>query len=684
MNNCAMNKLQCCAFRSHVASRLHIFQLLFPMLLCLLCNLSVRAENKFNIDDGLYAMYERAHRLRSSEACLAIGDSMLAEAKRIGDEKAECIALTIPLRYYYHQESAETFAEYCDMVRERAKETGYMQYYHYAYEMQTTYFINRNQMREAEELLGIMRDEVIAAQDYYGLALCYSALGNLYYQRRGFRVALKYYDQALELYEAQTLQHPSGVLAQAAIASIKDRDYNRALAYVEKGLAITPIEPSVKLNLLERKGMALFFLERNAEFKKNLAEYYTSREKEGRNNSHNIEYIPILNTIVDGRYAEAERIMKEYKSRMNALLYHLTLKELYTRSGDHASATAELDSMYELRVRYFNKILDEDFQSKAAKLDNERLKFENSMLELEEKRRHQQYITAIISITALFAIVALAIFLALRIRSSRRLQAQNLQLEEARAHAEEAKTHAVRAQLRAEHSELMKTIFIQNMSHEIRTPLNAIVGFAQLLAEPDIADTFSDDEKREYSQLIGGNADMLMTLVNDILNISDLESGKYKMNLAPCECNDVCRFCLKNVEVRQPAGVRMYFTTEADDSFSLYTDRQRVQQVLTNFLTNACKHTSKGEIHLHLSLSENPGNVTFSVTDTGTGVPADQAEAIFERFTKLDSFKQGTGLGLAICRMIAEILHGEVKLDTTYTAGGARFVFIHPLTQEQA
>ncbi|MCR5139803.1 MAG: ATP-binding protein [Bacteroidaceae bacterium] len=109
-----------------------------------------------------------------------------------------------------------------------------------------------------------------------------------------------------------------------------------------------------------------------------------------------------------------------------------------------------------------------------------------------------------------------------------------------------------------------------------------------------------------------------------------------------------------------------------------------MQQVLTNFLTNACKHTSKGEIHLHLSLSENPGNVTFSVTDTGTGVPADQAEAIFERFTKLDSFKQGTGLGLAICRMIAEILHGEVKLDTTYTAGGARFVFIHPLTQEQA
>jgi len=684
MNDCAMNKLPCCAFGSRVASRLHPFQLLLPMLLCLLRNQPVRAENRFNIDEGLYAMYERAHRLRASEACLAIGDSMLSEAKRIGDKKAECIALTIPMRYYYHQGPTETFAEYCDKVRETAKETGYMQYYHYAYEMQTTYFINQNKMHEAEELLGVMRDEVIAAQDYYGLALCYSALGNLYYQRRGFRVALKYYDQALELYEAQSQQTPGGVLSQAALASIKDRDYNRALAYAEKGLAINPIDPSVKLLLLERKGMALFFLERNAEFKKNLAEYYAFREKEGRNNSNNVEYIPILNTIVDGRYAEAERIVKGYKSRMNPLLHHLTLKELYMRSGDHAAATAELDSMYELRVSYFNKMLDEDLQSKAAKLDNERLKFEKSMLELEEKRRHQQYITAIISITAFFAIVALAIFLALRIRSNRRLQSQNRLLEEAKTNAEQAQQRAEQAQQRAEHSEQMKTIFVQNMSHEIRTPLNAIVGFAQLLSEPDLAATFSDEEKNEYNRLISGNADMLMTLVNDILNISDLESGKYKMNYADCACNEICDFCLKNVELRVPLGVHMYFTTEVPDTFVLHTDRQRVQQVLTNFLTNACKHTSHGEIHLHVSLSEHPGNVTFSVTDTGTGVPADKAEAIFERFTKLDSFKQGTGLGLAICRMIAGILGGEVRLDTTYTAGGARFVFIHPLTQAPA
>ena len=658
------------------------FGLLFFMLVA--GPMPGRADNPYKIDDGLYAMYARAEHERSNEQCVAIADSMLTAALRIGDKKAECLALTIPMRYYRRKGTPEQFREWSDRVRETSVRNGYKQYYYYAYQLETSYLIEHDLLRDAEELLSKMREETEADHDYYGLANCYASWGNLYYTRRSFLYALEYYDRAIDIYVNQAHQPASSVYAMAGMSSIKALQYERALDYVEKGLASDTLYPSTAISLLEKKAIAQFFLDRKTEFYGTYKARREYIEKAGSNNSTEFEYLPFLKLIVDGHYAEAEQAMLAEKDRMNPFLFHLILKELYTRIDNLSAAMAEQDSLYEIRVVYFNKVMKEDLHGTASRLENERLKFEKAMLEMEEQRHRRGYITAILSIAALFALVTLAIILILRIRGTRKLQAQNLQLEEARAHAEEAKAHAVKAQQRAEHSELMKTIFIQNMSHEIRTPLNAIVSFAQLLAEPDIADTFSDDEKREYSQLIGGNADMLMTLVNDILNISDLESGKYKMNLAPCECNDVCRFCLKNVEVRQPAGVRMYFTTEADDSFSLYTDRQRVQQVLTNFLTNACKHTSKGEIHLHLSLSENPGNVTFSVTDTGTGVPADQAEAIFERFTKLDSFKQGTGLGLAICRMIAEILHGEVKLDTTYTAGGARFVFIHPHTQEQA
>ena len=631
-----------------------------------------RADNPYKIDDRLYAIYLRAEHERAKELCLAIADTMLNEAVRLGDKKAECLALTIPMRYYRRRGTQEQFHECCERVREKSVENGYKQYYYFAYNSETTFLIERDRMRDAEELLAKMREETERDHDYYGLASCYKSWGDLYYTRRSFLFALEYYDRAIDIYLNQAHQPATSVYAMAGMSSIKARDYERALDYIEKGLLSDSIYPTITISLLEKKGIALFFLDRPTEFNKNYKYFWEYVAKNGENNGDAINYLPYLKNIIDGHYIEAEQALLNDKAAMNPFLFHLILKELYTRTGNLSSAMAEQDSLYEIRVVYFNKVMKEDLHGTASRLDNERLKFEKTMLEMEEQRHRRGFITAIISITSFFAIIVLATFLILRIRGNRKLQDQNRLLEEAR-------TNAVEAQQRAEHSEQMKTIFVQNMSHEIRTPLNAIVGFAQLLAEPDIAATFSDEEKMEYSRLIGGNADMLMTLVNDILNISDLESGKYKMNLHTNECNDICRFCLKDVEIRQPAGVKMYFTSEVDDTFTLYTDRQRVQQVITNFLTNACKHTSKGEIHLHLSLSENPGNVTFSATDTGTGIPADQAEAIFERFTKLNSFKQGTGLGLAICRMIANILGGEVRLDTTYTAGGARFVFIHPI-----
>lgn len=235
------------------------------------------------------------------------------------------------------------------------------------------------------------------------------------------------------------------------------------------------------------------------------------------------------------------------------------------------------------------------------------------------------------------------------------------------------------AKEKAENSDKQKTRFVQNMSHEIRTPLNAIVGFAQLLSLPDGYNT--EEEKNQYSSFIQSNSNMLMMLIDDILDLGDVENGNYKVELGDAPCNEMCRQAIKSVEYRTPEGVRMYFTTEVDDSFVVYTDPRRVQQVLINYLTNACKHTAEGEIQVHLSKSEEPGKLVFSVRDTGTGVPPEQAENIFERFSKLDAFKQGAGLGLNICRTIADKLGGSVRLDTSYT-DGARFLFVLPLIEK--
>ena len=225
----------------------------------------------------------------------------------------------------------------------------------------------------------------------------------------------------------------------------------------------------------------------------------------------------------------------------------------------------------------------------------------------------------------------------------------------------------------------MKTMFVQNMSHEIRTPLNAIVGFSQLLALPD--GVVTEEEKAKYGEYIMTNSNMLTMLVDDILNLSDVESGNYRVTLARTQCNAPVEAAMKTAELRVPAGVNMYYTTEVDDDFTIVSDVHRIQQVLVNYITNACKHTAEGEIHIHCSLKERPGYLTYSVADTGEGVPEDKAEEIFERFTKLNAFAQGTGLGLSICRMIATKLNGVVRLDTTYKRG-ARFIFQIPLNQE--
>ena len=224
--------------------------------------------------------------------------------------------------------------------------------------------------------------------------------------------------------------------------------------------------------------------------------------------------------------------------------------------------------------------------------------------------------------------------------------------------------------------------FLQNMSHELRTPLNAICGFSQLLTDIEMRGMLTDEEIQQYGDIVRGNTDMLSTLVNDILDVSDMESGKYHIFLDNCRPNEICRKAMQTVSYRCPEGVKMYYTTDVDDDFEIYSDGQRVQQIIINYLTNAMKHTAEGEIHVHCSTSEIPGMLTFSVTDTGVGVPPEKAELIFERFEKLNVFKQGTGLGLAICRQLATLLGGSVKLDTSYT-DGARFVFIHPLKAQE-
>lgn len=230
--------------------------------------------------------------------------------------------------------------------------------------------------------------------------------------------------------------------------------------------------------------------------------------------------------------------------------------------------------------------------------------------------------------------------------------------------------HSLNESIEADRS---RTMMFQNMIHEIRTPLNAMFGFSQLLCVPGVEVT--DEQKREYFNIINNSYRMLTKLIDDVLDIVNAEHGNFSIRKKDFLVNNMCRDTVRLAQMRVQAGVRLYFTSEVPDDYCINSDEQRIEQVLINFLTNACKHTYKGEIHLHVSAKENPGHLTFSVTDTGTGVAPEMADDIFKRYKKANYNVKGTGIGLHICSIIAERLNAKVMLDKSYTRG-ARFLFI--------
>ena len=239
---------------------------------------------------------------------------------------------------------------------------------------------------------------------------------------------------------------------------------------------------------------------------------------------------------------------------------------------------------------------------------------------------------------------------------------------------EEREGQLVVARERAEESDMLKSAFLANMSHEIRTPLNAIVGFSSLMQSEEL----SQEERAEYCDIVVNNSEMLLTLLNDILDISSLECGKIRFNYASEEIVQICQHALMTTAHTRQEGVEGRFEC-AVDSFMLTTDAHRLSQILINLLTNAGKFTSEGSITLGVEIDKEHDEVLFSVTDTGPGIPPDKQEMVFNRFEKLEgNKKKGTGLGLAICRQIAVIIGGRIWVDPTYT-GGARFIFAHPL-----
>lgn len=224
---------------------------------------------------------------------------------------------------------------------------------------------------------------------------------------------------------------------------------------------------------------------------------------------------------------------------------------------------------------------------------------------------------------------------------------------------------------KAEMSDNLKSAFLANMSHEIRTPLNAIVGFSHLIAESDDA-----EERKTYYNIVDTNNERLLQLINEILDLSKIESGITEFSFGPVSLHNLCREVYDAHIFRTPENVSLVYEP-SDERLMIETDKNRVFQVISNLIGNAVKFTKEGSISYGYELVDN--QIVFHVTDTGTGIEPEKVGRVFERFAKLNNHAQGTGLGLSICKSIVERLGGKISVSSEF-GKGTTFTFTLPYT----
>lgn len=305
---------------------------------------------------------------------------------------------------------------------------------------------------------------------------------------------------------------------------------------------------------------------------------------------------------------------------------------------------------------------------------------DSNQASLAERTENRNTTLTIILWIALAIIIAIVVAFSVHILRSRRLSMKlretNALLESERDNLRRIQASLIETRDQARQANRHKSDFISNMTHEVTTPLNALVESAHL-----IVDNVSS-EKRKYlyrfARTIDVSAEMIRTLINDVLEMNNLDSGTLLIQRATIPLNTICIAALQSMRIHTKPGVQLRWANEKEPTQVIFTDARRVEQVLVNLLSNGLKFTDEGYVELAYTVDTEAGTTTFTVTDTGIGVPEGKEEIIFERFEKLSPSSQGNGLGLSISRMIAIQLNGSLYIDTTYTGEGSRFVFTIP------
>lgn len=502
----------------------------------------------------------------------------------------------------------------------------------------------------------------------FGNALALNAMGEVYSYTGRLREAGAAYEESLRLLDGMDGEdvHIRMLLVELIDYNLRIRNVNGASRY----LARLNLYPEDRLSPLE---LAMRHIS-NAScqlFKGDLKAASHCLVQIGQLETQLIPEIRQYLLIIDARYlvatGEHEAALTAYNdflqteyARINHNIYKEALLEkadLLVKMGNKEEAYGQYGKVFSYIKTSFEKNYPKEIDRLCTRFQADQLAYQNERDRIVSMRF---YLAGII-VSVLFLIFLLVLG-----------WKKIFRLKRSQIRQEAMKEKAVQAIQR-------KNMFLSNMSHEVRTPLNAIVGFSAVLTDED--ESFDDESRREFSEIIKVNSFQLLKLINDILDFSDFENDNITFNIRTHDAVKLCNEVVGTVMASRKLEVEMRFDTDLS-VLMLDTDDARLRQVLINLLVNAAKFTEQGSIVLELKMAD-ADTALFSVTDTGCGIPPEKQHLIFERFEKLNDFVQGSGLGLSICQLIVKYMNGKLWVDSGYTRG-ARFCFTHPLKYNPA
>ena len=502
------------------------------------------------------------------------------------------------------------------------------------------FLMNRQKIFEAYKRAREMSMELREKQLDKEMYMAYNMLGHIYRYCGNKESAKGCFNEVIQRMDQAGYQESMPPIYMNLVNVEIDENPEEAMRLLEDAIDIArQYAPERVFDIETRRTLAYYELGDTTAFKKGYAAYKEG-EADGHNSVHGRQ-LEVYYLAMQGKTDEAIALAREELGNDS----YGTQEKILSKAGRWEEAYQALKQAYHENDSINGVILSNSMEGIQSEL---------RIYDAERQAGRSRTITLVIALVSLIIIMLGMTYIIL----SRRRHIKQLN---------KAYQHALR-------SDQMKTAFMKNVSHEIRTPLNIISGFAQVISDPSL--DVGAKERQNMAHMVQRNTRIITSLIDEMLELSNNETGGRARKEDTVKVNALLMEIIATEEDALSDDTTMKLMSELPDDYTLLTNEMMLKRIVSSLLNNAVKNTAKGQILLQASQSED--QLKLVVEDTGCGIPADEAEHIFDRFVKLDKFKVGIGLGLTLCRTTARSLGGDVVLDTTYR-NGARFIVTLPV-----